>query len=176
VRRLAALAALQGLLGGCAVPPPGTKMAPEVTLHGVKLRNFHNSTLSAVGSASDMTYERATADVHSQNVTLDVFQLEPPPPPGVRPPATHLEAKETLGNLLTRGIDATEGVTARLPTGLFGRTSHAFFDSPEMRATGASQVVLDGPDGFWLRADGFDLHLRTDVYDFVNPETRTRGP
>ena len=45
-----------------------------------------------------------------------------------------------------------------------------------MRATGASQVVLDGPDGFWLRADGFDLHLRTDVYDFVNPETRTRGP
>ena len=176
MRRLAALAALQGLLGGCAVPPPGTKMAPEVTLHGVKLRNFHNSTLSAVGSATDMAYERATADVHSTHVTLDVFQLDPPPPPGTLPPATHLEARETLGNLVTRGVDATGGVTARLPTGLFGRTSRAFFDSPDMRATGQSQVVLDGPDGFWLRADGFDLHLRTDVYDFVNPETRTRGP
>ena len=67
-------------------------------------------------------------------------------------------------------------MTARLPTGLFGRTSRAFFDSPEMRATGSSRVLVEGPDSFWLRADGFDLHLRTDVYDFVHPETRTRGP
>jgi hypothetical protein len=173
VRRLAVLFALAT---ACAVPPPGNKKAPEVTLHGVKLRNFHNSTLSAVGSAKDMTYERATADVHSTLVTLDVFQLEPPVPAGVRPPSTHLEANETLGNLLTRGIDATGGVTARLPTGLFGQTSHAFFDSPDMRAIGNSRVMVEGSDGFWLRADGFDLHLRTDVYDFIHPETRTRGP
>src|SRR5271154_2914745 len=91
MRRLAACCALG--LTFCAVPPPGDKMAPEVTLHGVKLRNFHNSTLSAVGSATEMTYQRATADVHSTHVTLDVFQLEPPPPPGVRPPATHLTAE-----------------------------------------------------------------------------------
>ncbi len=174
MRRLAAFCALG--LTCCAVPAPGDKAAPEVTLHGVKLRNFHNSTLSAVGSASEMTYHRATADVHSTHVTLDVFQLEPPPPPGVRPPATHLTAEETLGNLLTRDIDATGGVTARLPTGLFGRTSRAFFDSQAMRATGSSEVTVQGPDGFWLRAEGFDLHLHTDDYDFIHPKTRTRGP
>ena len=150
-------------------------MAPEVTLHGVKLRNFHNSTLSAVGSATEMTYQRATADVHSTQVTLDVFQLEPPPP-GVRPPATHLTAEETLGNLLTRDIDASGGVTARLPTGLYGKTSRAFFDSQAMRATGSNPVTVEGPEGFFLRADGFDLHLHTDVYDFLHPKTRTRGP
>jgi hypothetical protein len=174
MRRLAACCALG--LTFCAVPPPGDKMAPEVTLHGVKLRNFHNSTLSAVGSATDMTYQRATADVHSTHVTLDVFQLEPPPPPGVRPPATHLTAEDTLGNLLTRDIDATGGVTARLPTGLYGRTSRAFFDSQAMQATGSNPVTVDGPDGFWLRADGFDLHLHTDAYAFIHPKTRTRGP
>jgi hypothetical protein len=176
VRRPVALAALVAVAASCAVPPPETKMAPEVTLHGVKLRNFHNSTLSAVGSATEMTYERSTADVHSTHVTLDVFQLEPPPAKGVQPPATHLEAEETLGNLLTRGVDATGGVTARLPTGLFGRTSRAFFDSPQMRATGSSKVTVQGPEDFWLRADGFDLHLRTDVYEFIHPQTRTRGP
>jgi hypothetical protein len=173
VRRFAALAL--GLTA-CAVPPPGTQKAPEVTLHGVKLRNFHNSTLSAVGSAAHMTYERDTADVHSTQVTLDVFQLEPPPPPGVRPPATHLTAAETLGNLLTKDIDATGGVTARLPTGLMGKTSKALFHSQAMQATGTSPVTVDGPDGFWLRADGFDLHLHDDVYDFTHPKTRTRGP
>jgi lipopolysaccharide export system protein LptC len=152
-------------------------MAPEVTLHEVKLRNFHNSTLSAVGSAKEMTYERSTADVHSTGVTLDVFQQDAPAQKGgARPPATHLTAAETVGNLLTKGIDATGGVTAKLPTGLSGKTSHAFFDSPEMRATGSTPVTVDGPDGFWLRADGFDLHLRSDVYEFVHPETRTRGP
>lgn len=174
VRRFAALAALA--LCGCAVPPPGTNMPPELTLHGVELRNFHNSTLSAVGSAEDMTYRRATADVHATHVVLDVFQLEPPPPLGARPPATHLTAGETLGNLLTRDIDATGGVTSQLPTGLFGKTSRAFFDSQAMRATGAEKVTVEGPDGFFLRADGFDLALHTDVYDFVHPKTRTRGP
>lgn len=173
VRRPVALAALAV---ACAVPPPETKMAPEVTLHEVKLRNFHNSTLSAVGSAKEMTYERSTADVHSTRVTLDVFQLDTPTPKGLQPPATHLAAAETVGNLLTKGIDATGGVTARLPTGLSGRTSHAFFDSPEMRATGASPVTVDGPEGFWLKAYGFDLHLRADAYEFIHPETRTRGP
>ena len=174
VRRLVAFL----LLGAsCAVPPPPNQQAAEVTLHDVKLRNFHNSTLSAVGSAKQMTYERATADVHSTDVALDIYQkLSAPLAPGTHPPATHLTAQESVGNLLTKGIDATGGVTAHLPSGLYGRTSRAFFDSPEMRATGSSKVVVDGPDDFNLKAEGFDLHLRSEVYDFQNPVTRTRGP
>lgn len=173
MRRFAALALA---LAACAVPPPSNQKAPEVTLHGVKLRNFHNSVLSAVGTARHMTYERDTADVHSTHVTLDVFQLEPPPPPGTRPPATHLTAEDTVGNLLTKDIDATGGVTARLPTGLFGQTSRALFHSNDMQAVGNVPVTVQGPDGFYLQADGFDLHLHADVYSFVNPATRTRGP
>ena len=173
MRRLAALLAL---LSCCAVPPPPNKVAPEVTLRQVHLRNFHNSTLTAVGSSSLMEYHRASADVHSSDMQLDVYRTEPPPPPGVTPPATHIDAPAAVGNLLTRGVEVTDGVTVRLPTAVVARTSHALFDSGDMRATGKSKLQVDGPDGFWLRADAFDMNLRTDVYDFVNPETRTRGP
>ena len=174
MRRLAALAAL---VAGCSLPPPAEgPMPPEVTLHDVRLRNFHGSTLSAVGSAKKMTYERATADVRSTAVDLDVFRLDAPVPAGARPPTTRLGAAEALGNLLTKGVDASGGVTVSTPSGLTGRTPRAFFDTPAMRATGTSPVAVEGPDGFWLKAEGFDLDLRTEVYDFVNPETHTRGP
>ncbi|MGO9830381.1 MAG: hypothetical protein ACLPJH_09585 [Myxococcaceae bacterium] len=173
MRRFAALAAL---LTGCAVPPPPNKTAPEVTLHEVKLRNFHNSTLSAVGSSSLIEYHRASADVDFSDLRLDVYRTEPPSPPGVVPPATHLQAPQAVGNLLTRVVEVTDGVTVQLPTGVVAKTKHAFFNSPEQRATGSSKLAVEGPDGFWLRADAFDIHLRTDVYEFVNPETRTRGP
>jgi hypothetical protein len=174
VRRLAALAAL---VAGCSLPPPPDgPMPPEVTLYDVRLRNFHGSTLSAVGGAKKMTYERSTADVRSTTVDLDVYRLDPPVPPGVQPPTTRLGAGEALGNLLTKGVDATGGVTARTPSGLNGKTSRAFFDTPVMRARGSNPVAVEGQDGFWLRADGFDLDLRTEVYDFVQPETHTRGP
>jgi hypothetical protein len=174
VRRLAALAAL---VAGCSVPSPAdSAMPPEVTLHDVRLRNFHRSTLSAVGTVKRMTYERSTADVRSTDVVLDVFRLDPPPPPGARPPTTRLRAGQALGNLLTKAVDASDGVTVRTPSGLLGTTSQAFFETTLMRATGSVPVVVEGPDGFWLRADGFDLDLRNEVYDFVHPETRTRGP
>jgi lipopolysaccharide export system protein LptC len=173
LRRLLALAAL---VTGCAVKPSPTQMAPEVTLHQVRLRNFHNSTLSAVGTSSLIEYHRASADVDFQDLKLDVFRTEPPSPPGVVPPATHLEAPRAVGNLLSRVVQVTDGVTVRLPTGVVARTPQASFNSAEQRASGSSKLQVVGPDGFWLRADGFDLQLRTDVYDFVRPETRTRGP
>ncbi len=173
MRRFAVLAAF---FAGCAVPPPPTQAAPEVTLHQVKLRNFHNSTLSAVGSSSLIEYHRASADVDFRYLHLSIYRTEPPLPPGVVPPATFLDAPQAVGNLLTRVVEVTDGVTVRLPTGVVARTSHAFFNSAEQRATGSSKLTVDGPDGFWLRADAFDIHLRTDVYDFIHPETRTRGP
>lgn len=174
MRRLAALAAL---VAGCSLPPPPEgPMPPEVTLHDVRLRNFHGSTLSAVGRAKKMTYERITADVRSTTVDLDVYRIDAPVTPGLRPPTTRLTAGEALGNLLTKGVDATGGVTVHTPSRLDGKTARAFFDTPVMRARGDSPVAVEGPDGFWLRADGFDLDLRSEVYDFVNPETHTRGP
>ncbi len=120
MRRLLALAAL---VTGCAVKPSPTQMAPEVTLHQVRLRNFHNSTLSAVGTSSLIEYHRASADVDFQDLKLDVFRTEPPSPPGVLPPATHLEAPRAVGNLLSRVVEVTDGVTVRLPTGVVARTS-----------------------------------------------------
>jgi hypothetical protein len=176
-KSLVRLVALAALLAGCSVSaPPDSPMPPEVTLHDVRLRNFRESTLSAVGSAKDVSYERATADVHASRVTLDVFRIEPPVPEGTPPPTTRLRAGTALGNLLTRGVDASEGVTVHTPGGLSGKTSRAFFDTPDMRATGSSPVAVEGPDGFRLRADGFALDLRSESYDFTQPIIHTRGP
>jgi len=175
VPRLAVLAA--ALVAGCSVrAPPEEPMPPEVTLNDVRLRNFRGSTLSAVGRAKQMSYHRATADVRATDVELDVFRIDPPPPPGTPPPTSRILAREALGNLLTRGIDASGGVTVRTPAGLFGRTERGYFDTPSMRARGSGAVAVDGPDGFWLRGDGFELDLRNEVYDFENPVTHTRGP
>jgi hypothetical protein len=172
-----ALAALAALVAGCSVSAPAeTAMPPEVTLHEVRLRNFRGSTLSAVGSAKKMTYERATADVRATDVELDVFRIDPPPPPGQPPPTTRLHAGQALGNLLTRGVDATGGVTARTPNGLFGWTAGSYFDTPANRAHGNTPVRVEGPDGFWLVGDGFRFDLRDEVYDFDHPVTHTRGP
>jgi hypothetical protein len=169
--------ALAALLAGCSAPPPAdSPLPPEVTLHDVRLHNFRESTLSAVGTAKDVSYERATADVHATRVDLDVFRLEAPVADGGVPATTHLRAGTTLGNLLTRGVDASEGVTARTPGGLEGRTARAFFDTPDMRATGSTPVRVEGPDGFRLRAEGFALDLRAESYEFTHPLIHTRGP
>lgn len=172
-----ALATLAALVAGCSVSAPAdTAMPPEVTLHDVRLRSFRGSTLSAVGSARQMTYERSTADVRAPDVELDVYRLDPPPPPGQRPPTTRLKAGQALGNLLTRGVDASGGVTVHTPSGLTGWTARGYFDTPVMRASGSTPVRIEGLDGFWLVGDGFQLDLRGEVYDFDHPVTHTRGP
>ncbi len=161
------------LIFACGSPPKDDGPAPpEVTLHEVRLRSYRGSVLTAVGRSESMAYERASADVLSGPGTLDVLIREATSLTGRLPPATRIETRAARGNLLSHGIDVWGGVQLRTPTGLVGRTERAYLDSPTMHATGSSPVEVQGPNGYWLRAQGFDLHLREDLYEFDRMQSR----
>jgi hypothetical protein len=160
------------LIAACGRPPKDDgPPPPEVTLKDVRLRSYRGSKLTAVGRSTSMAYERASADVISGPGTLDVLSHEAPSL-GKLPPATRIETAAGRGNLLSRGIDVWGGVTLRTPTGLEGRTDRAHLDSLTMHAAGSSPVEVHGPNGYWLRAQGFDLHLREDLYEFDRLQSR----
>ena len=166
---------LPALIGiaACGAPPKDEgPPPPEVTLHEVRLRSYRGSTLTAVGRSASMAYERASADVLSGPGTLDVLSHETQSVPGRLPPATRIETRAARGNLLSRGIDVWGGVQLRTPTGLEGTTESAHLDSLTMHATGSRPVEVHGPKGYWLHAEGFDLHLREDLYEFDRMQSR----
>lgn len=166
------LAALT-LFAACGAPPRDEgPPPPEVTLHEVRLRSYRGSMLTAVGRSDSMAYYRASADVLSAPGTLDVLSHEAPSATGRLPPATRITTRAARGNLLSRGIDVWGGVELRTPTGLSGQTETAHLDSLTMHATGASPVEVQGPNGYWLHAEGFDLHLREDLYEFNRMQSR----
>ena len=161
------------LLAACGAPPKDEGPAPpEVTLREVRLRSYRGSVLTAVGRSESVSYERASADVVSGPGSLEVFTREATSLGEQLPPATHIETRAARGNLLSRGIDVWGGVQLRTPTGLEGRTEAAHLDSPTMHASGTSPVEVQGPRGYWLRAEAFDLHLREDVYEFDRMQSR----
>lgn len=167
-----ALAALT-LFAACGAPPKDEgPPPPEVTLHEVRLRSYRGSMLTAVGRSESMAYYRASADVLSGPGTLDVLSREAPSAAGRLPPATRITTRAARGNLLSRGIDVWGGVDLRTPTGLAGKTETAHLDTLTMHATGTSPVEVEGPNGYWLRAQGFDLHLREDLYEFDRMQSR----
>jgi hypothetical protein len=143
-----------------------------VTLHEVRLRSYRGSMLTAVGRSESMAYYRASADVLSGPGTLDVLSHEAPSATGRLPPATRITTRAARGNLLSRGIDVWGGVELATPTGLQGKTETAHLDSLTMHATGASPVEVQGPNGYWLHAQGFDLQLREDLYEFDRMQSR----
>ena len=161
------------LVAACGPPPKDDGPAPpEVTLHDVRLRSYRGSSLTAVGYSQSMAYERASADVLSGPGRLDVLSHQAPSLAGRLPPATQIETKAARANLLTHGVDVWGGVTLLTPTGLEGRTADAHLDSPTMHASGTHPVEVQGPGGYWLRAQAFDLHLREDVYEFDRMQSR----
>ncbi|HTS81862.1 MAG TPA: hypothetical protein VMH40_14770 [Myxococcaceae bacterium] len=161
------------LLVACGSPPKDEGPAPpEVTLRDVRLRSYRGSMLTAVGRSSIVSYERSSADVVSGPGTLDVLSREAASLAGHLPPATRIETQAARGNLLTRGIDVWGGVQLRTPTGLEGRTERAHLDSSTMHSTGTGHVEVTGPGGYWLQAQGFDLHLREDLYEFDQVQSR----
>jgi len=161
------------LIAACGPPPKDDgPPPPEVTLRDVRLRSYRGSMLTAVGRSTTMTYERASADVVSGPGSLDVLSREASSLVGNLPPATRIETQAARGNLLSRGIDLWGGVRLRTPTGLEGRAESGHLDSPTMHASGTSPVEVQGPNGYWLRAQGFDLHLREDIYEFDHVQSR----
>ena len=114
----------------------------------------------------------ALADVLSGPGTLEVLSREAASLAGGLPPATRIETRAARGNLLSRGIDLWGGVQLRTPTGLEGRTESGHLDTTTMHSSGSSPVEVQGPNGYWLRAQGFDLHLREDIYEFDHVQSR----
>ena len=161
------------LIAACGAPPKDEgPPPPEVTLHEVRLRSYRGSMLTAVGRSTSMAYERSSADVISGPGTLDVLSREAGSAVGKLPPATRIETQAGRGNLLSRGIDVWGGVKLKTPTGLEGATERAHLDSLTMHASGTSPVEVQGPNAYWLRAQGFDLHLREDLYEFDRLQSR----
>ena len=157
----------------CSAPPPDDGPAPpEVTLRSVELRSYHGSTLSAVGHAEVMSYERASADVLASTGSLRVFRNDATRPAGSPPPATIIDTQKARGNLLSRGIDTWGGVRVRTPTGLDARTERAHLDSSTLRSRGDTPVTVTGTHGYWLQADGFEMSLREEFYEFVHVKSR----
>jgi hypothetical protein len=157
----------------CSAPPQDEGPAPpEVTLRSVELRSYHGSTLSAVGHAETMSYERASADVLATAGSLNVFRNEAVRPAGAPPPATLIDTRNARGNLLSRGIDTWGGVRVRTPTGLDARTERAHLDSLTLRSHGDTPVTVTGAHGYWLHADAFEMSLREEFYEFVNVQSR----
>ena len=166
------LPALALLVDCGATPKDDGPEPPEVTLKDVRLRSYRGSVLTAVGRSTSMAYERSSADVLSGPGTLDVLTREATSLIGKLPPATRIETRAARGNLLSRGIDVWGGVRLRTPTGLRGSTETAHLDTLTMHASGTSPVEMQGPNGYWLRAQGFDLHLREDLYEFDGMQSR----
>jgi hypothetical protein len=161
------------LIAACGGPPKDEgPPPPEVTLREVRLRSYRGSMLTAVGHSASVAYERASADVLSGPGTLEVLSREAASLAGGLPPATRIETRAARGNLLSRGIDLWGGVQLRTPTGLEGRTESGHLDTTTMHSSGSSPVEVQGPNGYWLRAQGFDLHLREDIYEFDHVQSR----
>ena len=161
------------LASACSAPPPDEGPAPpEVTLRSVELRSYHGSTLSAVGHAEVMSYERASADVLAMSGSLSVFRNDAARPAGTAPPATIVDSRNARGNLLSRGIDTWGGVRVRTPTGLDAHTERAHLDSVTLRSRGDTPVTVTGAHGYWLQADAFEMSLREEFYEFVHVKSR----
>ena len=167
------LASIALLAVACSAPPHDEGPAPpEVTLRSVELRSYHGSTLSAVGHAEVMSYERGSADVLATTGNLRVFRNDAARPAGTPPPATTIDTRNARGNLLSRGIDTWGGVRVRTPTGLDAHTERAHLDSLSLRSRGDTPVTVTGAHGYWLQADAFEMSLREEFYEFVHVQSR----
>lgn len=126
--------------------------APQVTLHGVRLRYFQADRLVAQGRAAQVTYERSSGEVGASEAVLRF--------PSRRPSGgTEVRAARLEGSLATRQADGKDGVVIQAGGRLVARTERAHLDGQALEVTGAEPVMIEGPS-LRLHAGGFHLWLQ----------------
>jgi hypothetical protein len=132
---------------------------PEVELYGVRMESFRGVDVVAHGVTQEMTYERARADVTALGARVIILRgagsLE----------ASRLEAPKVVGNLISRGVDGSGGVSVLAANGTRAKTESAHFDSASRIATGSERVSVEGAH-YSLNAVGFSMDFREQTFNF----------
>jgi hypothetical protein len=147
------LAASAVALTGCAESQTGADRGavPEIRLEGVRFRLFRADALRADGTASAVTYERGTTQIHATDLALTLRERQEP----VRLTAPAVDGVVSGRSFLaTGGVRAVRGADTAV-------TEVARF---EPAADGSGQVVGDRPvelsgPGYRLEGKGFTLDL-----------------
>lgn len=155
------LASLLALLAAACSPrraPEGPE-PPPIVLHGVRLRAYEGSTLTASGYAARLTYERSSGEATAYHATLRL--------PRHSPPAGHtqIHAPVLQGTLSSRTLTASGGVSLRTPDDVSARTPRATYDGASRLAQGSEGVFIQGP-AWALQADSFSLSMPDAAFSF----------
>lgn len=144
------------------------RLPPQVSLHGVRLRSWSGSELSAHGRAAMLTYDRQ----NTRFVATDGELQFPDRNAGDPGPEMIVRAPVLEGEALAKTAHGSGGVTAISSAGMSGRTPSATYDGQGMAVRGTEPVEIDGP-GYVLDAAGFTFHFVTDELVFDGPVTST---
>lgn len=139
--------------------------APQVTLHGVRLRYFQADRLVAQGRAAQVTYQRSSGEVGASEAVLRF-------PSRQAPGGTEVQAARLDGSLATRQADGKDGVVVQAGGRLVARTERAHFDGQALEVTGTEPVMIEGA-ALRVHAGGFHLWLQDERLE-LGGEVRSR--
>ena len=147
------LAVSAAALTGCAESQGGAERGavPEIRLEGVRFRLFRADALQADGTASAVTYERGSTEIHAADLAVTLRERKEP---------VALTAPAVDGVVSARAFVASGGVRAVRGADA-AVTEVARFEPSEDRAgqvVGDRPVELTGP-GYRLQGKGFTLDL-----------------
>ena len=163
-------AAALGFASACAPPPDQPPEArPEVILHGVHMRAYKGSVLSATGHATRLLYERSSSNADLEQAVL---QLPARPPQGKGHYSNlgrvDIVTQRAEGNLNAQKVEASGGVVARTEGGMVARTDRAQFDGQQFLTTGDGPLSVRAPN-YALDSVGFSLRSREEEFEFGGP-------
>jgi hypothetical protein len=140
-------------LAGCAESQTGAERgaAPEIRLEGVRFRLYRADALRADGTASAVTFERGSTQLHASDLALVLREREVP---------VELTAPNVDGLVSARSFLASGGVRAHRGNDTAVTELARFEPTPDGRGqvSGDRPVELTGP-GYRLAGKGFDLDL-----------------
>jgi hypothetical protein len=165
------LAIASGLLAlaaglGPVQASPATLAVPrkaDATFHKVRIWSFKASTLSAVGSAETLTYDRTAGRGVAEAASATL------PGHGADPRPVHLSAGTAEGRVGARVLAARDGVVLSRQDGTV-RTRSARFDGPTHSVAGPEAVAIDSGTAHVTGA-AFTLDTITEQIELLGPVT-----
>lgn len=166
---IAAAAAAGGTalaVGPAAAPAPAASPSSraDVVFEGVRLWVFQGSRLRSVGSASQVTYERAAGVGQAARPDADFLSVGPASQP------VHVTAGTAEGHVNGRTLDARDGVFARRADGT-AQTASAHYDGLKRVASGSQPIDVQTAR-FQVRGEGgFHLDVASQQLELDGPVT-----
>jgi hypothetical protein len=160
---------LLSLVLGCAPPPePPAKPQPEVVLHGVTLRSYRGASVTAVGRAERLSYERGSSNVEVDKGILELPARSATGSPFTQVGGVEIRAPRADGNLEAQRVEAYGGVDLKTGSGVRASTDRALFDGDAGVTSGMGPVQVRGPT-YALDAVGFVLRSDEEDFSFGGP-------